>query len=311
MIDTARFPVVFLFGPTAVGKTALLGRLAGAPVQIISADSLQVYRKLDIGTAKPSAEFRRTLPHHLIDIVDPDEQFDVGRFVHLADEAIDQIRAARCLPVVSGGAGYYLRHLLFGLPPAPPSSPEVRALIQRRLSDRGLAALYADLTSVDPEAAARIGPADEYRITRALEVYETAGKPLSDFPRPGKPRDELQPLLIELTRPREELLSRIAARVHSMMEAGLRREVENLLNEGYGSRSPGLRGIGYREFFDANGVLKPPTADPDIVELILVNTRRYAKKQATFFRGLPGVHSVAAEDPQQVIDAIRELSTRP
>lgn len=297
-------PAIFLFGPTAVGKTNLLDLLAPDVYEVVSADSLQVYRRLDIGTAKPSLEARTRLRHHLIDIVDPREQFDVGEFVRLAENAISEIRARGRIPIVSGGAGFYLKQLLYGLPSVPASTPEIRTIIQARLAELGLPTLYEQLKAVDPATAERLAPADGYRITRALEVFETSGRPLSDFPLPDKPRSDLTVKLIGLERSRPELHRRIGIRVAGMFAAGLRREIEDLIADGYDAEDPGLGGIGYREFFDSDGNLRPSADDEEISAEIQKNTRRYSKRQITFFRGLPEVAWIPAEATADVVDNI-------
>ncbi len=288
--------VLFLFGPTAVGKTAFLKTLPGARFEVISADSLQVYRGLDIGTAKPSQALQERLRHHLINIRDCQEQFQVGDFVRLANRAVADIAGRGSLPVVSGGAAFYIRHLLFGLSDAPQSTPAVRSAVRARLAERGLPNLYEELKWVDPATAERVGPADEYRITRALEVYEVSGRPLSDFPPPEHSRGDINAMLVGLERSREELYRRINERVARMFELGLRMEVERLVDHGCGSDAPAMRGIGYREFFSESGALRPRSDDLAICAEIQQNSRRYAKRQLTFFRSLPDVHWHPADD---------------
>jgi len=274
--------------------------------EMISADSLQVYRRLDIGTAKPSLEVRARLPHHLIDIVDPREQFDAGEFVRLAETAISEIWARGRIPVVSGGAGFYLKQLLYGLPSVPASTPEIRTMVQAKLEELGLAALYEQLRAIDPATAGRVGPADGYRITRALEVFETSGQPLSDFPLPDEPRSDLTVRCIGLERPRPELHQRIETRVAGMFAAGLRREIEDLLTDGYGAQDPGLGGIGYQEFFDSDGNLRPSAEDDEISTQIRTNTRRYCKRQITFFRSMPEVTWIPAD---AVADVVADITS--
>ncbi|MDR1352640.1 MAG: tRNA (adenosine(37)-N6)-dimethylallyltransferase MiaA, partial [Treponema sp.] len=204
-------PVLLLFGPTASGKTAVLEQLASSggsfpPIEIVSADSMQVYRGMDIGTAKPSRELLARLPHHLIDIRDPAEQFNAGEFVRLADEAVRDIARRGKFPVVSGGTGFYLANFVLGLPPAPPSDAAVRLALKAELREKGAAPLRAELAACDPASAARIHENDEYRLLRALEVWRLSGRPLSDFPRPspgGAPRKEYRFFLAGLNRPRE------------------------------------------------------------------------------------------------------------
>lgn len=294
--------VLCLFGPTAVGKTdVLLGRFAGR-AEVISADSMQVYRHLDIGTAKPTAAERAALPHHLIDLKDPDEQYHAGEFVTAAERLVAEITARGRLPIVAGGTAFYFRNFVFGLPGTPRGSAATRARLRERLDTEGAAALFAELSRLDPETAGRISENDTYRILRALEVYETSGRPLSSFSVPGEPRGDMDIALIGLWRPREELTARIEKRVAAMMERGLPAEVEAVCRMGYTSRSPGLRGIGYREFFAFAGELGCAFSSLSTDRLaavaaeITASTRRYAKRQMTFFRRLPGVRWVHAAD---------------
>ena len=279
--------VVCLFGPTASGKTALLTRLQA---EVISADSMQVYRHLDIGTAKPSVDERAAVPHHLIDIKNPDEQYHAGEFVTHAERLVTEITGRSRLPVVAGGTAFYIRNFVFGLPGTPQGSPQLRESLRARLSAEGASVLYEELQEVDPETAGRISPNDTYRILRGLEVYHASGHPLSSYRVPDTPRSDMDVTLIGIWREREELTARIDARVDAMMEAGLAREVEQVCRMGYGRDAPGLRGIGYEEFFELAGdagcafsALEPARLSR-IAEEIKRNTRRYAKRQMTFFR---------------------------
>lgn len=295
-------PIILLFGPTGVGKTELLRTLGNRSdrrgrVEVVSADSVQVYRGLNIGSAKPSLEQRARIPHHLIDIRNPDEQFTVGDFLRLADEAVAQIRTRGNRAVVSGGTAFYLHAYLFGLAKAPACDPEIRARVRAQLDADGLPALRERLRAVDPQTADRLGPADAYRITRALEVFEQTGRPLSDFPRPQEPRVGVQTVNVGLTRPRAKLYERINARVDQMIADGLYEEVSGLSQAGYGATSPGLRAIGYAEWFDPDGRLVSEAATSEVAQRIKRNSRRYAKRQLTFFARLPEVIWVDADDP--------------
>jgi len=226
-------PVVVVFGPTGTGKTALAAELfsegtakARTPdfrgrAEIISADSMQVYRGMDIGTAKPDAQTRRELPHHLLDVLNPDCQFGAGDFVRLADAACEDITARGKIPVVAGGTGFYIKNFLCGLPVTPESDSETRRRITERMSRLGAAVLMAELAAVDPVSASRISANDEYRIIRALEVFETSGRPLSSFAVPAEFRKCYRFLVICLDRPREELYARIEERVERMFADGL------------------------------------------------------------------------------------------
>jgi len=288
--------VLILFGPTAVGKTATIDRLERddrlhvKPVVVVSADSAQVYRGMDIGTAKPSIEERTRMDHELIDVRDPSEPYSVGDFTRMADDACSRASARGALPILSGGTAYYIRAFLFGSPPAPPSDPAVRTAIQDMLADGGADAVRRELARVDPISSARIAPADLYRITRALEVYRCSGRPLSSFTPPATPRERWDTLIIGLDRPRGELYARIEARVDAMLAGGLKAEFERLVAAGYGQDSPGMKAIGYAEFFDRD-------ASPgDISAAIKLHTRHYAKRQLTFMRAIPGVRWFGADD---------------
>ena len=305
-------PVLVLFGPTASGKTGILLRLFGpgglsvCGAEVVSADSMQVYRGMDIGTAKPSPEERKKLPHHLIDIRSPDEQFNAGDFVRLAREAVCDIAKRGRLPVVSGGTGFYLKNLIQGLPEAPPSDAAIRTGLKTELREKGAAFLMEELTRVDPESARRIHINDEYRLLRALEVSRLSGLPLSSFKvsgaaPAGKERGGAAPafadgsgefrfLVLSLTRPREELYRRINERCTAMFAQGLPDEVRGLYNAGFSPKDPGLRAIGYREFFIENnpGEFNLSQDTAGVQALVAQNSRRYAKRQITFFSQTAG-----------------------
>lgn len=298
-----------IFGATASGKTALAGSLfasddPGSPadplfplfhgrVEIISADSMQVYRGMDIGTAKPDASFVHYLPHHMLDLCDPSEQFCAGDFVRLADEACADITARGKLPVILGGTAFYIRNFLYGLPETPESEPVLREALKERMKTEGPAILHAELAAVDSESARRIHPNDEYRIIRALEVFASTGRPRSSCPVPVTTRPGYRFLVISLDRGREELYARIDRRVDDMFASGLAGEFASLLADGYTVTDPGLQAIGYREFFLAD----PPGSDiPLIREAICKDSRKYAKRQETFIRTMDGVSHLAADD---------------
>ncbi len=306
-------PFACVFGPTAVGKTGLLLDLLEGQGEIVVADSMQVYRGLSIGAAKPDAVERSRVPHHLLDIRDPDEQFHAGDFVEASSRAIGGIAARGHRPVVSGGTVFYFRSLLMGLPGTPPSDPDHLAALREQLAKQGLEALRARLAKVDPESADRISPADEYRTVRALQVYEASGRPLSSFPPPTGLRKDIEVVLVGLYRPREELYRRIDARVDKMMIDGLPGEVEALIAAGYRPEDPGFRGIGYREFCEA--YLEEPTRGmafsqyspgllAGIAEAIKTNTRRYAKRQRTFLRSIPSVLWIDADDEGRISEVL-------
>jgi len=301
--------VLVLVGPTASGKTELLRRLFGArrepsaaslpSAEVVSADSMQAYRGMDIGTAKPDAALLAELPHRLIDIRSPSEQYTVGDFVRLADACCAAIAAAGKLPVVSGGTGFYARNFICGLPAAPAADPALRAAVAADLAALGTDALRAELAAGDPDSAARIHPNDVYRLTRAVEVLRATGRPLADFAASEAARPGYDFLVLGVERPREELYARIDARVDAMLEAGLAAEVGRLRAAGFGPDDPGMKAIGYREFFEAARGGDAASEDDEsrriegtggIRERIKLDSRRYAKRQMTFFKALPGIH---------------------
>jgi tRNA dimethylallyltransferase len=296
-------PALVLFGPTASGKTAVLESLFASgsfPAEIVSADSMQVYRGMDIGTAKPPPALLARLPHHLIDILGPGEQFNAGEFVRLADEACAGILRRGRLPVLSGGTGFYLNAFIRGLPEAPPSDPGVRRILREERRLRGAGALAEELARCDPPSAGRIHLHDEYRLLRALEVFRLCGRPLSSFaPRGGgDSRPAYRFLVLALSRPREEVYRRINERCAEMFRRGLPEEVGRLAASGYGPEDPGMRAIGYREFFVPHGGGWRLSRDLAGVEaLVARNSRRYAKRQIAYFASIPGARRIAGEDP--------------
>ncbi|MDR2796530.1 MAG: tRNA (adenosine(37)-N6)-dimethylallyltransferase MiaA [Spirochaetaceae bacterium] len=289
-------PVVVLFGPTASGKTAILENLfCGETVyraEVVSVDSMQVYRGLDIGTAKPPASIRSALPHHLIDILDPNEQFNVGEFMRRADAACAGIHKRGLVPVISGGAGFYLKNFIEGLPASPPSDAAVREKLAGEFRTGGRAPLLAELCEADPESAARIHPNDDYRLLRALEVIRSGGRALSEYSADRESRRaKYRFLLIGLEWEREELYRRINTRCSRMFRMGLAKEVAGLFDKGLTPDDPGLKAIGYKEFFvkDYDGGWRISNDIDGVEALVARNSRRYAKRQITWFKKIPDV----------------------
>lgn len=281
-------PVVVIFAPTASGKTALTRELfcgRGSHfilnAEIISADSQAVYKGMNIGTAKPEPDFCREIPHHLIDLVTPDIQFSVADFVEKADAVCRDIYSRGKLPVVCGGTGFYIRNFLFGLPKTPKSDERLRNQLKERIEKEGNEALYAELKIVDPETAAKIHVNDAYRICRALEVFYTTGKKLSDCVLENKLREQYKFLFLVLEPPREVLYERIRQRVDMMFLAGLEAEVQGLIKAGYTKESPGMKAIGYSEFFEEGWTKEK------IRQAIKHDSCKYAKKQYTYIRDIP------------------------
>lgn len=279
--------VVFLFGPTGVGKTQLISSLDPSRFSVVNADSIQVYRGLDIGSAKATKEERARIRHYLVDVEDPWKQFTVARFIELADEACAEIAKEGKTPVLCGGTAYYFKHFLYGLSEAPASDDGTRLRIAREVEENGLPWAYERLLEVDPQSAGRIKERDSYRITRALEVWETSGRPLSSFLPSTTPRYGMKPLCVGLCRDNDELSDRIGERVGEMFRQGLLEEVRRLVREGATAEWPGMQGIGYREFFDA--MRYGEDSLQSIKERIVRASRMYAKRQMTFFRSFAEV----------------------
>ena len=302
---SAQLPrVTILLGPTAVGKSQLIedlsSRLRRRRVEVINADSRQVYRGLDAGTAKPPERLRRLLPHHLIDVVEPDRQYTAGDFVRAADRLVGEIEQRGGRAVVAGGAAFYLWTYLHGLPPAPPADPDIRRALQERLRREGVRALHAELARHDPAAAARLPVADVNRVLRALEVVQLTGRPWSSFRPAEEVRRDVELLIVGLHRERADLYRCIDRRVEEMFARGLAGEVAALRSRGYDRDTPGLRSIGYAEFFAA-------AAEEEVLRLVQRNTRRLAKRQLTFFRRFPKVRWLPADAAAEVGAAIERF----
>jgi tRNA dimethylallyltransferase len=288
-----------LIGCTASGKSRvgleLARRLGG---EIVSIDSMKIYRRMDIGTAKPSANARREIPHHLIDVVEPSESFSLGRYVETADAAIRDIVSRGKPALAVGGTMMFVRGLVSGVFEGPPADPEFRALVRERAAREGTASLHAELSQIDPQAADRIHPNDLRRIERALEVYHKAGVPITELQRQwkaaGGPYDCR---VVALRRPREEANKRINARVHRMIDAGLVEEVRSLLAEPAGISDQAAQAVGYAEII---AHLRGECSLVDAVEQIKINSRHLAKHQRTWMRQMPGVHDVPVDDTSSV-----------
>lgn len=301
--------VVLIFGPTAVGKTEILLELMAGEAEVVSADSLQAYRGLDIGTAKPEPEVLSRLPHHLIDIRDPDEQYNAGEFVAAADRCVGEIASRDRLPVVSGGTPFYLRNFIYGLPQTPPGDPAVRSQIEAEVEAEGADAAHARLARVDPETAARLSPRDNYRIKRALEVYRLTGKKLSCFSVSYSMRDVFDMLLIGFDRPRDELNRRIELRVNGMFQRGLVGEVASLISAGYTEGAPAMQGIGYREFLQMRQAGCITVSG--VRDMITRNTCRFAKRQRTFFRRFPDTCWFHPSEKKRIAQTIERFLKEP
>ena len=270
-----------LFGPTAVGKTALTEELFSKGFEIINADSVQVYRYLDIASAKPEKELMEKIPHHLVDIRFPWEQYNSGDFCKDAERLIKEINERGNIPLITGGTAYYFKQLLYGPSSTPESNPKTREEIQRTIDDIGLDKAYEMLMSLDMEAAKKIDKNDRYRISRALEVIKDTGRPLSSFPISDTLREDIDFVIIGLKREKKELEERIRKRVDIMFDSGAVREMKTLLSMGADLSWPGMQGIGYREWFNA---MESGEVNISIIkDMIIRSSIKYAKRQMTFF----------------------------
>ncbi len=291
-------------GPTASGKTALAvacaKRLNG---EIVSCDALLVYKRLDIGTAKPTQAERGGIPHHMIDVVEPTENFSVSDFERLALPAVEDILARGKTPVLCGGTGFYMNALLyqsgFGRTPA---SAELRKKYEAIAREEGRAALHRRLREVDPESAAVLHENDVKRVVRALEIYELTGRKKSEQNDGLTPRYPF--VAVAYDHPREELYARIGKRVDAMLEAGLVEEVRALLADGVPENAQCMQGIGYKEVVDflKNGGLQSTMSD-----IIKQNTRNYAKRQLTFFKKMQNLSWLAPEDAEGAAEKVCKI----
>ena len=311
-----KIPVLVIFAPTASGKTALTRELFSPQgshfilnAEVISADSQAVYKEMDIGTAKPDKSLCNEIPHHLINLLNPDQQYNVSDFVDGADMACQEIYCRGKLPVLCGGTGFYIRNFLYGVAPTPVSDEKLRNELKERIVREGNEVLYKELQKIDPESAAKIHPNDAYRICRALEVYYLTGQKRSSFKPEGEGqlRSKYDFLFIVLEPQREVLYERIRQRVDMMFEAGLEKEVRALIAKGYTKEIPGLKAIGYSEWFESKNI-------EEIREAIKHHSCKYAKKQYTYIRDIPGStvidFSGSEEDFEKITGLIKQKFTK-
>jgi len=304
-------PVVLLAGPTAVGKTVVSLDLAVClGSEIVNADSMQVYRGMDIGTAKPGREERARVPHHLLDVADPDEPFDAARYLRMGRGILTELHRRGVLPLVVGGTGLYMKALTRGLCEGPSSDEGIRAILQKEEEEKGLEFLFEELSRVDPAAARRLHPHDRQRILRALEVFRLTGRPLSARQSShGFSRSPYRTVKVCLHRDRQELYERIDRRVERMMEAGFVAEVRRLLAVGYGPGLKPMQSLGYRQIVS---FLRGECSLDSAVSRIQRDTRRYAKRQLTWFRGDLEFRWFHPRDRQAILKFVRkELRKEP
>jgi tRNA dimethylallyltransferase len=303
---TALKPLVAIVGPTAVGKSHIAILVAKAlGTEVLTADSRQVYRGMDIGTDKPSEAERQGVVHRLIDLVDPDQPFNTGEFRRHAVAEIARLHHEGKVPLLVGGTGLYVRTVLRGLWEGPPADWEFRRNLEREADARGADWLYRELSQVDPESASRLHPNDRVKIIRALEVHHALGRPLSEEHKRHAFADRpFTPLLIGLTRERSSLYRRADDRVELELAKGLVEETRRLMDKGYGRHLGSMKGLGYKQ---VAGYLAGDYGYEEAVRRLKRDTRHFAKRQMTWFRKEPGLTWLAIDDaeaPAQVADRI-------
>jgi tRNA dimethylallyltransferase len=306
-VESARIAVGFIVGPTGSGKSALAMQVAESlGAEIVNADSRQFYRGMDIGTAKPTADDRRRVPHHLIDVRTPGQRLDVAEYSRLARQAIFEIASRGHNPIVVGGSGLYLRVLRGGIFRGPAASEVIRERLAKVAAERGIAFLKERLREVDPEAAARIGTNDLYRIVRALEVYELTGEPITAHQRRHRFTDSgYATLTIGVELERKRLYEAIDTRFDAMVSAGLAPEVRSLIASGYSPETAPLSTIGYKQL--AAHIRGEMSLD-EAITLAKRDSRRLAKRQMTWFRREPNIVWLdPARDANQALELFQEF----
>jgi tRNA dimethylallyltransferase len=275
--------IVVICGPTGIGKTSAAIEVAETfRGEIINADSMQVYRSMTIGTAKPTSEEQARIPHHMVDVVDPGEDFDAARFSLSARKIAQEITTRGVIPIVAGGTGLYIKAMIYGLFQTDPPDPDLRRKLRAEAENIGSVVLHRRLRGMDPNAAARIHANDTFRIIRALETISTTGQSISDHHRQhGFRESPFNILKIGLDIDRERLYERINARVDAMIAAGLLDEVRELLERGIDSETKAMRALGYRHMVD---YLKSRHPWEEAVRTMKRDTRRFAKRQLAWFR---------------------------
>jgi len=314
MSTESKPPVVVLAGPTASGKTALALQLAETlDGEIVNADSMQVYRRLDVGTAKPSAEERARVPHHLLDVVEPDEQYSAGRYSHEARAAAAAISLRGRIPILVGGTGLYIRAFLDGLPAPVGKDDEIRARLEAEHAEAERAGdpwlLHRRLAELDPAAVERIHPNDLRRTLRALELHALTGQLPSEVRRAHEPDDAHRVLYLVLDPGRDELVQRIDQRCEEMLENGLLQEVRDLRELGYGPQLPSMQAIGYRHM---EPVIRGHDTLVNVLARMQHDTRQFARRQRTWFRAISEAEWVQPRAEAAIIARAKEfLAARP
>jgi tRNA dimethylallyltransferase len=300
--------ILVIVGPTCSGKTAVsLGLAAKLNGEIISADSRQVYKHLDIGTAKPTPEERKAVKHYFVDELLPDQDFNAGRFGESGREIVGRILQQHKLPIVVGGSGLYVRSLIEGFFEGPGADDEFREAMENHITAGRIEYLLNELNRVDPVSAATIDPTKPRRIVRALEVYHLTGQPLSTLHREKRVQIDFQPLLYGLEWRRETLYCRIETRCEQMLASGLLHEVEHLEEMGYDDSLNALNTVGYAEAFSYR---RGEMSYEEFVRLFKQNTRRYAKRQLTWFRSDKRIEWIEIDERRSTQDVIQEIKEK-
>jgi tRNA dimethylallyltransferase len=300
--------VIVVCGPTGIGKTRtaihLAQRFGG---EIIGADSMQIYRHMDIGTAKPTPDERSRARHHMVGIIDPDTPYDAARYARDAGETVRALHERGVVPVVAGGTGLYIKALIYGLFNSQPPDPDIRRNLEQRADAHGTAHLHEQLAICDPHAAAGIHVNDRFRIIRALETYQSTGRPISTHQQRHRfARPRFAAFKIGLTMPRADLYARIDQRVDQMVAEGLLEEVRGLLGRGYGPELKSMQSIGYRHMVD---YLHNRVDWDETLRLLKRDTRRYAKRQFTWFRADPDIEWITPDELESLQPAIKSFLT--
>lgn len=298
--------VIFIVGPTAVGKTDVSIELAKAlNGEIISADSVQIYKRLNIGSAKPTSVEMDGIPHHLLDFVEPDTAFSVSDYTKLAKSAIQEIMSRGKTPIIAGGTGLYINALLYDMDFGKiESNEEYRNSLEQIAEEMGKEALHQMLVAIDPEAAEKIHANNQRRVIRALEVNKLTGKTMSDFASDPVPTDDYETITFGLTRSRLKLYGRINKRVDIMLETGLIEEVKKLKKDGIDGRYQSMQGIGYKEVLD---YLEDKYDFDTMVTVLKQSSRRYAKRQMTWFRRYKDMEWIDLDKFTSVKDITEEI----
>lgn len=305
--------LIIITGPTAVGKTAVAVELAKRlGTEIISADSMQVYKHLSIGTGKPTIEELQGVPYHLIDHVNPDYQYNLGDFIAEATSLIHHLHEQEKLPIVCGGTCLYVKGLLYGIFDAASRDNNLRKELSTRCVSEGLASLYSELQRVDPAASQRISPNDRQRIIRALEVFYVTGRPISEWQQQFSGHPRYRAALFILNLPREVLYDRINKRVDVMIKRGLLDEIKQYVSAGFSLENPVFRALGYQEMLEH---IRGNLSLEEAVEAMKKKTRHFAKRQLTWFRSMTDAEWIDALDKsphaivEEILTCLKKFST--